>query len=199
MYVGYKSNGISLKRLYDRLSECVDKPHSTSILALLFFIEAIFFVPVDPVLIVYCLHKQKKAFYYALLATLASVAGGITAYMIGFALWESIGGKMIRLLFTPQQFELVLEYYRSYQTWTVLIAAFTPLPYKLVTLSAGFCKLPLIPFTICSLIGRGSRFFLVAGTIFVYGKQVKDFIDRYFNLLVLLFTVLIVVTLWYIL
>jgi len=84
-----------------------------------------------------------------------------------------------------------------YQNWAVLIAGFTPLPYKAITISAGFCKLSIIPFIVCSIISRGARFFLIAGALYVWGARIKVFIDRYFNQLVLLFTILVVVSVWF--
>lgn len=186
---------LSLKRLYDWFGKQVHTPYATPLLVFLFFIEAIFFIPVDPLLILYCIEDRTKSLYYATLATAASVAGGIAAYYIGFAIWESIGSWLVHLLFTPQQFEHALENYTKYESWAVLIAGFTPLPYKVVTLTAGFCKLPFVPFVLYSLISRGARFFLVAGIIMVWGRQIKECIDRYFNLLVLLFTALVIVTL----
>ncbi len=184
----------SLKRLYDWFGKQVHTPYATPLLLFLFFIEAIFFVPVDPLLILYCIEDRSRAFYYAALATLASVAGGIAAYYIGYAIWESVGTTLVSFLFNQQQFDHAIEQYTLYESWAVLVAGFTPLPYKIVTLSAGFCKLPLIPFIICSFISRGARFFLEAGVIMIWGAQIKECIDRYFNLLVLLFTALLILT-----
>lgn len=185
--------------MYDRLGTYVYGPYATIVLGFLFFIEAIFFVPVDPLLILYCIANKNRSFFYATVATITSVIGGLVAYGIGFALWESIGQMLVKSLFSLEQFNHALEQFKHYQTWAVLIAGFTPLPYKLVTLSAGFCNLPLMPFVLCSFIARGARFFLVAGIISIWGHQVKEFIDRYFNLLVILFTILIILAVWLIL
>ena len=185
---------LSLKRLYDWFGRQVHSPYATPLLIFLFFIEAIFFVPVDPLLILYCIEDRTKAFYYATLATLASVAGGIAAYYIGYAIWESVGQWLVHALFTQEQFDHAVHQYKLYESWAVLIAGFTPLPYKVVTLTAGFCKLPLVPFVVYSFISRGARFFLEAGIIRIWGAQIKEYIDRYFNLLVILFTALVIIT-----
>lgn len=174
----------------------VHKPYALSLLGTLFFIEAIFFVPVDPLLILFCIERRKQSLYLALIATLASVAGGICAYFIGFGIWESIGQKLVAMVLTQNTFDKVLSTFTTYQSWAVLIAGFTPLPYKAVTLAAGFCRLPLFPFIFNSFIARGARFFLVAGVIYIWGESIKEYIDRYFNILVLLFIVVLFGTCW---
>ncbi len=188
---------VLLRRMYYWCGQQVHTAYAVPLLALLFFIEAIFFVPVDPLLILYCIEDRFQAFYFATVATLSSVAGGLMAYFIGYAIWESCGRLLVGMVFSPETFDNALHYYKQYESLAVLIAGFTPLPYKAVTLSAGFCKLPLMPFVIFSLLGRGARFFLIAACIRMWGQQIKEYIDRYFNSLVLLFTLLVVMTCWY--
>lgn len=184
-----------LKRLYHWMELQVHHRYATPFLGALFFIEAIFFVPVDPVLMVYCLKRQQRALYYGAIATIASVAGGVAGYYIGYGIWETVGTWLVTHLLGERVFNSVLHYFRTYQMWTILIGGFTPIPYKAITLGAGFCQIPLIPFIIYSFIARGARFFMVAGAIHMWGEKIRDYIDRYFNLLVLLFTVLIFGTL----
>jgi membrane protein YqaA with SNARE-associated domain len=184
------------RRLYDWMGSKVNSPFAVPFLGALFFIEAIFFVPVDPLLVLYCVKHQHRALYFAAVATLCSVLGGIGAYYIGFALWETIGHKLISSLITPEKFSEVTTSFKTHQISAVLIAGFTPVPYKAVTLAAGFCQLPLIPFVLCSLIARGSRFFMVAGTIWYWGEHIEKYIDRYFNLLVILFVLMILLIAW---
>jgi membrane protein YqaA with SNARE-associated domain len=186
-----------VRKMYDWCGQQVRSSYAVPLLALLFFIEAIFFLPVDPLLIVYCLEDRCKALYFATVATLSSVIGGITGYFIGYAIWESCGKFLVGLLFSPQTFAHALHNYEKYESWAVLIAGFTPLPYKAVTLSAGFCKLPLLPFVIFSLLGRGARFFLIAISIRIWGHHIKEYIDRYFNSLLLLFTLMVVAACWW--
>ncbi len=180
-----------IKRLYNSLIPYVYHPLSSIVFAALFFIEAIFFVPVDPILIMFCVKRQDRAYFYALLATISSVIGGIVAYTIGALLFNSLGLKIITTFSSMEIFNKISDIYRNYETIAVLFAGFTPFPYKIITLSAGFCKLPLIPFIIYSFIGRGTRFFLVAFLIKRYGKHIEHLIDRYFNYLFLTFTLLI--------
>ena len=185
-----------LRRLYDWMGRQVHKPYAMPLFSFLFFVEAIFFVPVDPLLILFCVENQKRSLYYAAIATISSVLGGAAAYYIGYEFWELFGKKLIAWATTPQTFEHIKLRYEQYESWAVLIAGFTPLPYKAVTLTAGFCKLPFVPFIFYSFISRGARFFLVAITIKIWGAAIKNFIDRYFNLLAILFILLVVGVVW---
>lgn len=187
---------IALKNVYDWMGKQVHSPYATPLLAFLFFLEAIFFLPVDPLLVLFCIEHKARAWYYATVATCASVAGGVCGYFIGLSIWETVGQKMIALFFSPEMFANAVELYKNYESWAVLIAGFTPIPYKLVTLTAGFCGLPLIPFIMYSFIARGARFYLVAFVISTWGEQIKEYIDRYFNILVALFLVIALGVVW---
>lgn len=186
-----------IRKIYDWMGEKTYSPYADAWLAGLFFIEAFFFIPVDPLLILFCIKNSKKSLYYATVATLSSATGGVFGYFIGFSLWGSVGIKLVNWCISEATFFKAVQTYKLYQNWAVLIAGFTPLPYKAVTLSAGFCKLPLAPFIFFSIISRGARFFLIAGALRIWGAQVKDFIDRYFNQLVILFTILVIASFWF--
>lgn len=183
-----------VRRLYDWMGSFVDSPYGSWILAAFFFIEAIFFFPSDPLLILFCVEKQNKALYYATVATIASVLGGIAGYYIGYSVFALIGKALVNIFSTQATFDHLCNQYRLYQNWAVLVAGFTPLPYKLVTLTAGFCKLPLLPFIGCSFIARGARFYLVGGVIYIWGAKIKTYIDEYFNTLLMIFVALVILT-----
>ncbi|MFC1894689.1 YqaA family protein [Candidatus Dependentiae bacterium] len=185
-----------IRNIYDWMSSKVDSKYAIFWLSILFFTEAIFFFPVDPLLILFCVQNSKRSFFYATIATFSSLLGGILGYTIGALMWKSVGIKMVTWIISEATFNNAVLKYKLYQSWAVLIAGFTPLPYKVITLSAGFCNLPLIPFIVFSLISRGARFFLIAGIIYTWGSQIKYFIDRYFNQLVLLFTILMILSFW---
>jgi len=185
-----------LRKIYDWMGEKVKSPHATYWLAGLFFVEAFFFIPVDPLLILFCVENNKRSLYYAGIATVSSVFGGVFGYFIGAILWNSVGQTLVNLVISQATFDQAIFKYKLYENWAVLIAGFTPLPYKAVTLSAGFCKLPLIPFIVFSFISRGARFFLLAGAIKIWGAHIKNFIDKYFNQLALLFMAIIVLGFW---
>lgn len=186
-----------LKKMYDRMGEKIHSPFATAFLGFLFFIEAIFFLPVDPVLILYCLEKRNNAFWYATIALVFSVLGGITAYSIGFIIFETFGAqiinsKVISYIMSPRTFKHLCIYYEKYSSLAILVLGFSPLPYKAATLTAGFCKISFSPFVFFSIISRGARFFLIALVINLWGKQIKKYIDRYFNLLVVFILVIII-------
>ena len=184
---------LPIRKLYDWMGQQVYNPHGIWMLGLFFFIEAVFFFPADPLLILFCVEQRKRALFYATVATIASVLGGIAGYYIGMYVWQAIGQKLVTLVSSPETFHNLCLNYQKHETWAVLVAGFTPIPYKLVTLTAGFCRLALLPFIACSFIARGARFYLVALLIYYFGASIKDGIDRYFNYLVLLFGILVLI------
>ena len=181
-----------IKKLYNWMGQKTYSKNATAWLSALFFVEAIFFLPVDPILMLFCINRPNKSLFYAAIATVSSVAGGVAGYLIGYFLWSSLGLKLVTWIISESVFWGAVKKYELYQNLTVLIAGFTPLPYKAITLSAGFCRLPLIPFISYSLISRGARFFLVAGLLRFYGERIKGFIDQYFNLLVVSFVMIVI-------
>jgi len=185
-----------LKKIYKWMGSKVHSKYADQFLCLLFYLEAIALIPVDPILIIYCLEKKERSFSYATMTTVSSVLGGISGYFIGSFLWDIAGlqilnFKAISCIISHSTFEYLQMQFHRYAHWAILIAGFTPIPYKAATLSAGFCKLPLIPFIAFSFIARGTRFFLLATIIKIWGKQIKIFIDRYFNLLTIVFIFII--------
>ena len=184
-----------IRRIYDWMGSKVDSPYATWWLAGLFFIESsVFIIPVDPLLILFCVTNNKRSLYYATVATAASVAGGIFGYAIGAFMWKSVGASLVTWLISEATFNSIVEKYKIYENWAVLIAGFTPVPYKAVTISAGFCGLAFLPFVFYSTIARGARFFMLAGAIKLWGPQIKVFIDKYFNHLVVLFALLVILS-----
>lgn len=184
-----------IRQIYDWMGTKVHSPHGLTWLATLFFIEASFFVvPVDPLLILFCIEDNRRSFFYAAVATIASVTGGLFGYLIGAVLWEHIGTTLVTWLISEATFNNLVIKYKEHEALAVLIGGFTPIPYKAITISAGFCKLPIIPFVVYSTIARGARFFLVAGAIRYWGKTIKQYIDKYFNYLVILFIFIVVVS-----
>ena len=180
----------------------VHKEYAEPVLAFLFYLEAIFFFPTDPMLILYCIEQPKKGMRYATIATIASVLGGITAYFIGFTLWNIMGQKiihnsMVNYILTPKLFSYLSNLYRHYAWGAVLVAGFTPVPYKAATLTAGFCKISFGPFVLCSIISRGARFYLLALIISLFGDRIKKSIHTYFNVIVTLTLVIVALTIWW--
>lgn len=183
------------RRMYDWVLSFAHHKHSTLALFTLSFAESSFFpVPPDVLLGPLCLGNRRKAFWFAAVCTFASVIGGIAGYLIGWGLWEAIDSIIYQFVpgFTPEQFQRVSNLYGQYDIWIVFIAAFTPIPYKVITIAAGVCLINMPMFILASLIGRGLRFFMVAGLMWKFGPPIVKLIDKYFNLVCVIFTILLI-------
>lgn len=182
-----------IRRLYDWVLSWANSPYGLVALFVLAVAESSFFpIPPDVLLIALGLSIPTKAFRYAVWCTAGSVIGGILGYYLGFALWATVEPLVIPSLFSAEKFERVTGLYDEYGVPIVFAAGFTPIPYKVFTVAGGVAEINFPAFVATSVVGRGARFFLVAAVIRRYGTQAKDFIDRYFNLVTLAFTVLLV-------
>lgn len=159
-------------------------------LFLLAFMESSFFpVPPDLLLIPLSLANPEKAFWFATIATVGSVLGGMFGYLIGY-----LGEKaLLERFFSKNKIEKAHKMFDKYGAWAVFIAAFTPIPYKVFTITAGIFYINFRKFIIASMIGRGLRFFLEAGFIFYFGEKMVGFLDQNFNLITLLSIPLVVI------
>ena len=191
-----------VRQLYDWMLHWAETPYGPIALFALAFAESSFFpIPPDALLIALVLGARKKAFRFALNSTVASVLGALLGYSIGHFVWWSDGGVFSNFAlfffnnipgFTETIFYKVQGLYEEWNFWIVFTAGFTPIPYKVFTISAGAFDVNLILFVIASIVSRAGRFFLVAGLIWKFGDQIKGFIDKYFNLLAIAFTVLLI-------
>ena len=190
-----------LKRLYDWLLRWAETPYGGPVLFVWAFAESSFFpLPPDALLVALVLGARAKSFHFAGLTSIASVLGGIAGYLIGYFLWWSEPGEFSRIAhlffdhvpgFTEAQFARVQELYDKWDFAVVFSAGFTPIPYKVITVSAGAFDISFAVFVLASAVSRSARFFLVAGLLWKYGEPVKEFIDRRFNLLTVAFVVLL--------
>lgn len=182
-----------LRRLYEWVLSLGNKKYSSAALFALAFAESSFFpIPPDVLQIALSVSKPKKSFFYALISSIGSVLGGIFGYFIGLFLFDSIGVFIVNTLGYQAQFQAVGKFYNSYAFLAILTAAFTPIPYKVFTIAAGFWKIGLLPLIAASAIGRSARFFLVALLIYFFGPKIKGFIDKYFNMLTIIFLILLI-------
>jgi len=167
------------KPVYDRMLQWAKHPRAERILGVLSFAESSFFpVPPDVMLAPMCLANRSKAWRFAFITTATSLAGGIAGYFIGYYLFASIEGW----LQTSHYWDAYLkgrDWFASYGVWAVFIAGFSPVPYKIFTITAGAVALNLPGFILASLIGRGARFFLVAGLIVAGGEKMETMLPRY--------------------
>lgn len=190
-----------LRSLYDWVLHWAQTPYGPIALFVLAFAESSFFpIPPDALLIAMVLGASAKAFKFALNCTVASVIGALFGYAIGHYLWWTPSNEFTPIAnfffnsipgFTQELFFNVQKMYDQYDFWIVFTAGFTPIPYKVITISSGAFNINIPMFVIASIISRGARFFLVAFLIWRFGPQIKSFIDKYFNWLAIAFTVLL--------
>lgn len=182
-----------LRRLYDWVLHWANTPYGTPALFLLALAESSFFpVPPDVLLMALALSIPARAFRFALVCTAGSVLGGMFGYAIGLFGYEAIGKPIIDFYQGQEVMENVERLYTQYGFWGVLVAAITPIPYKVFTIASGFFRFDFWAFMVATVIGRGFRFFAVAGLIYFFGPPIKNFIDRYFNILTIVFMVLLI-------
>lgn len=182
-----------LRKLYDWVLSWADTPYAEPALFLLAFSESSFFpVPPDVLQIALSFSKPRRSYIYAFISAVGSVIGGAFGYLIGWKLFDAIGVKILQAYGLMEKYYYVSDLYNRYSALAVGIAGFTPIPYKLFTIAAGACKISFITFIIASAVSRSARFFLVATLFYLFGERVKVFIDRYFNLLTVIFALLLV-------
>ena len=184
-----------IRKLYDWTLAWAQTPHGFLALCLLSFIEAIFFpIPPDVLLIALVLGARQKWFKFALGCMIASVVGGLVGYAAGAYSWEALAPIFYNYIpgFTEHKFEKIRALYDQYDFWVVFTAGFTPIPFKVITVSAGVCSINLPVFVIASALSRGARFMLVAWLLNRYGEPIREFIERRFNVLTLVFTALLI-------
>lgn len=164
-------------------------------LALFSFTEASFFpIPPDIFLIAILTSKQTRRWaYYSFLTSLWSVIGGAFGYIIGFLLFDTIGGLIITTYNLEQYIEVVRDMFAQNAFWAIFIAGFTPIPYKIFTISAGFFEINFFIFIIASIISRSLRFFALGYIMKVFGENFGKFIFKYFNIITLIFAIAIII------
>lgn len=182
-----------LRRLYEWTMAKAAHPKAAWWLALFSFVEASFFpIPPHPVLGAMCLAEPKKAVRFALVATLASVAGGLLGYAIGHFAYEAIGASLLKALHLTESFPKAACYLREYGAEIIMIKGMTPIPFKLLTITAGFIGMPLLTFIGASLVSRAISFMAVGILFRVFGAPIKAFIDKYLGLATAGFLALVV-------
>lgn len=175
-----------LRRLYDKTLALAARPQAERALALVSFAEASFFpIPPDVMILPMVLADRRKAWRVALIASLASLAGGFAGYAIGYFLYESVGLPILEAYGHLDAFAHFQALYEEWGFWIVFAAGFTPIPFKVITIASGVAQMALLPFGVASLIGRSARFFLVAGLLYSFGPPIRAFIERYLGLLTL--------------
>ena len=189
-----------LRKIYNWVLHWAETPHGLIALFILSFSEASFFpVPPDVLLIVLILGRREQALKFAVICSIASIAGGFVGYSIGHFIWwdgtnyNSIANFFFNNVpgFTEALFQQIQNQYNDYGFIIIFTAGFTPIPFKVFTISAGAFDISLPLFLIASTISRSARFFLVSFLIWKFGEKINYFIDRYFNLLSIIFVIIL--------
>lgn len=167
--------------------------HADRWLAAISFMESSFFpIPPHPLLGLMCLARPEKALRYGIICTLASVLGGLLGYAIGYFLYESVGAAMLSALGLADKFPTAACYLREYGAEIILLKGATPIPFKLITITAGFISLPIFTFLWASVLSRAFQFMLVGALFWKFGATIKPFIEKYLGWLTAAFLVLVV-------
>ena len=182
-----------LKRTYNWTLEKAQHKNAKWYLSLISFAESSFFpIPPDILLIPMALASKANALFYAFICTLFSVLGGILGYAIGYFFYNSVGIYIVDFYHLENSFNIFESYYKEFGILIVLGAGITPFPYKFITIASGVFGLNIFLFIIVSIIGRGLRFYLIAILLYFFGEKIKLIIDKYFNILTIVFFILLV-------
>jgi membrane protein YqaA with SNARE-associated domain len=186
-----------LRRLYAWVLHWAETPYGTPALFAISFAESSFFpIPPDVLQIALSMSKPRRAFYYAAVSAVASVLGGIVGWMIGYAFWTMLGQFFYDYVpgVTPENVDYVGGLYRDNAAWSIFAAAFTPIPFKVFTISAGVFHdyVSLQTLIIASALGRSTRFFMVAACIYLFGPRVQTLLERYLEAATFLLCILLV-------
>ncbi len=182
-----------MRHLYDWTLGWAVKPGAVWALFILALVESSFFiVPPDVLLLAMCVAKPSRSIWYAFVCLLGSVLGGAVGYAIGYWFYDSIGQVIVATLHLEKTFVIVEQKYQENVFLAVVVAAFTPIPYKVFTLAAGFFKVSFFEFMLASIFGRSSRFFLVSSLLYFFGPTIKEKIDKWFDVFAVVFTVLLI-------
>lgn len=168
-----------LRRIYDWCIGAAGKPYAAWLMGAVSFAESSFFpVPPDIMMIPMALARPDRSWFYAAVCSITSVAGGVVGYLIGAVLYDSIGSWVIQFYGHGDAVETFREAYRDYGAWIILLKGLTPIPYKIVTITAGFSNYNIWLFILFSIITRGARFFLLALLLHRYGQMAREIIEK---------------------
>ena len=168
-------------RLYNWAIQRTESRQAPLWIGLLFFLELILIIPLDAILMFFCLQNRKRIFLYVLIASIASTLSGLCGYMLGHFLWDLIGSYIVPHVISASVFEHFANHYQNYEALAVFMGSLLPIPLKILSLSAGIFHLGFAPFIAFVFLARSLRFSLVGGAMYFWGERVKAFVDRHFS------------------
>lgn len=179
-----------IRGLYDWTISLAESRYALWALAVVSFVESsVFPIPPDVLMIPMIIAQPRRAWMIASVALAASVLGGMLGYYIGYGLFESVGRPVLEFYGKEAYFEDFRARYNEWGAWAVLIAGMTPFPYKVITILSGTTGLNLGVFMVASVVARGARFFILAGLLWKFGAPIRDFIEKWLNLIFVIFVV----------
>ncbi|GGB38162.1 hypothetical protein GCM10011316_07780 [Roseibium aquae] len=182
-----------IRRLYDWTLSLAAGPRAPAALGTVSFVESsVFPIPPDLLLIPMVIAKREKAWWFATLCTLTSVAGGVLGYFLGMFLFEQVAQPVLSFYGKMHWLSEFSVVFNEWGWWFVFIAGLTPFPYKVITIASGVAGLSLPIFIAASLVSRGLRFFVVAALLYFFGPPIRDFIEKRLGLMFTLFVILLV-------
>ena len=182
-----------MRRMYDWMMGMAGSPRAPWALGVVSFIESSFFpIPPDVMLIPMVLRDRSKAWWYATIGTVTSVAGGILGYAIGYFFFEAIGKPILNFYGKEHALDSFIQFVHEYGVEAVIIKGMTPIPFKVVTIAAGVAKMDLLAFIGASIVARAMRFYLVAALLYFFGQPIRAFIERRLTLVTTVFVVVLV-------
>jgi len=183
----------SIRKLYDWVLHWATTRYAIPVLFVISFVESSFFpIPPDILLIAMVIAAPAGWVRLALICSIGSVLGGMFGYLIGYQFMDLIGNRIVEFYHFQEKWGEIGVLYDKYDVWAVIVAGFTPLPYKVFTLSAGAFKINFSTFVLASAVSRAARFFLVAALLYKFGPPFKVLIEKYFNLFTIIFSFLLV-------
>jgi len=181
-----------MRSLYDWMMRQAASERAPTALFWVSFIESsVFPIPPDVMLIPMAIANRLKAWWYATVATIGSVLGGLLGYAIGYFLFDLVGQPILGFYGYGEKFTEFAAQYNEYGAWIVFMAGLTPFPFKVITIASGTTSMNIFVFVLASIVGRASRFFAVAALLYYFGQPIRAFIERYFGILTVLFFVLL--------
>lgn len=182
-----------LRRLYDWTMSLAAGRHAPVALAAVSFAESSFFpIPPDVMLIPMVIARRARAFFYAALATVSSVIGGMAGYAIGYFVFEAIGVPILNFYGKADDFAGFTQMFNEYGVWILIIKGMTPIPYKILTIAAGVAHMDFVAFILASIVARAMRFFIVATLLFFFGEPVRKFVEERLTLVTTIFVILLI-------
>ncbi len=182
------------RKVYDWACQKAYSPRAPLWLAFIFLLEMFLLLPMDALLMLFCMHNPQRRYIYVFVSILSSIVIGLIGYGIGYLLWDSVGPFVTKYLVSPSFFNRLVAHYNEYEFLAVFLGGFLPIPFKAVTISAGFCKLSLWGYITALFFSRLLRFYLIAELMHRWKDQVRSFIDRNFRSLLVAFGAKVVLT-----